>query len=184
MSVQLNSNDGMQFVVPKEICLIAHHIRDTLNMSDPDEELPTLDFPMINGPTLGTIVEFMNTYAKTPFAPIEKEGNFDQLPEYYNNLINNTKFVSQRTAAGVADSMNLEDIHGSNMSLMSLMIAADHLQLDCLTSLIAAKLLNAVRGKPLKQLYPLFGLPEDHVAKVEDVEKIREDYAYILSNEN
>jgi len=175
MSVQLNSNDGMQFIVPNENCLIAHHIRDTLNMSDPDEELPTLDFPMINGPTLGTIVEFMNTYAKTPFAPIDKkEGNFDHLPEYYINLINNTKFVSN----------NLEDIHGSDISLMSLMIAADHLNMDCLTSLIAAKLASAVRGKPLKQLYPLFGLPEDHVAKVEDVEKIREDYAYILSNEN
>ncbi len=174
MSVQLNSNDGMQFIVSKEQCIIAHHIRDTLNMSDPDEELPTFDFPMINGQNLGTIVEFMKMYAKEPFTPIEaplKEENttpFAGLPEYYCNLLNNTKIVSE----------NLEDIHGADMSLMSLMIAANHLQMDCLTDLIAAKLADTVRGKTMKQVFPLFGIPEDHMPKQEDIDKIREEYAY------
>lgn len=171
MSVQLNSNDGMQFIVSKEQCVIAHHIRDTLNMSDPDEELPTLDFPTINGANLGTIVEFMKMYAKKPFNPIEaplKEEPFAGLPEYYSNLLDNTKIVSE----------NLEDIYGADMSLMSLMIAANHMQMECLTDLIAAKLADTVRGKTMKQVFPLFGIPEDHVPKQEDIDKIREEYAY------
>ena len=176
MSVQLNSNDNMQFIVPKEHCVIAHHIRDTLNMSDPDEELPTLDFPNINGQNLGKLVEFMYMYAKEPFTPIEaplKEENknpFAGLPEYYSNLLNNTKLVSN----------NLEDIHGSDMSLMSLMISANYLQMECLVELIAAKLADTVRDKNMKQVFPLFGIPEDHVPKQEDIDKLREEYAYVL----
>ena len=171
MSVQLNSVDGHSFVVPKEICAISQHIQDTLDMSDQYEELPTLDLVQINGPNLEIIVNFMKEYHKNPFEPLTRETPYESIPEYYRSLLESTKLISD-------DGSTLEDV-----SLMNLMICANHLQMEPLTSLIAYNMAHLIKDKNLKERFALFGIPEDHVVNQEDVEKLKEEYSYAFEEE-
>lgn len=169
MSVQLNSNDGHSFVVPKEICHISQHIQDTLAMSDQYEELPTLDLVQINGLNLEIIVNFMKEYNKNPFKPLTRDTPYESIPEYYRNLLETLKLIG---------TPNVDDV-----SLMSLMICATSLQIEPLSSLIAYNMARLIKDKNLKQRFALFDIPEDHVVNQADVDKLREDYSYAFTNE-
>ncbi len=90
--IRLISNEGDSFDVPQEYCInVSDHIKNTLEMSA-DEELPTMDLPTINNATLRTVIQFMEEYAKEPFAPIAKplpkEGLHTILRTYYRDLLN------------------------------------------------------------------------------------------------
>ena len=171
MSVQLNSFDGHSFVIPKDICHISQHIQDTLDMSDQYEELPTLDLVQINGLNLEIIVNFMKEYHKNPFEPLTRETPYESIPEYYRNLLETTKLISENGST-------IDDV-----SLMNLMICANNLQIEPLTSLIAYNMARLIKDKNLKERFALFGIPEDHAVNQEDVEKLKEEYSYAFEEE-
>ena len=169
MSVQLNSNDGHSFVVPKELCAISQHIQDTLDISDQYEELPTMDLIQINGIMLEIIVNFMREYHSNPFETLTRDTPYDSIPAYYRNLLETLKLIG---------TPNVDDV-----SLMSLMICGTSLQIEPLSSLIAYNMARLIKDKNLKQRFALFDIPEDHVVNQADVEKLREDYSYAFTNE-
>lgn len=172
MSIQLNSIDGRSFLVSREVCGIAKHIQNTLNISDQDEELPVMDLMRIQGGNLEKIVEFMNEYHKNPFDTITKDTKYETLPAYYRNMLESTKLIT--------DAGDLSDV-----TLMNMMVGASSLEMDCLTSLIAFYMAHIIKDKPLRERYVIFGLPADHIADPEEVNKIRKEYAYAFkSNDN
>jgi hypothetical protein len=170
MSIQLNSIDGRSFLVSREVCGIAKHIQNTLNISDQDEELPVMDLMRIQGGNLEKIVEFMNEYHKNPFDTITKDTKYETLPAYYRNMLESTKLIT--------DAGDLSDV-----TLMNMMVGASSLEMDCLTSLIAYYMAYLIKDKPLRERYVIFGLPADHVADPEEVNKIRKEYAYVFKND-
>lgn len=171
MLIQLNSIDGHSFVISKEICGISQHIQNTLNISVPDEEMPIIDLVQLNGANLEIIVNFMKEYHQNPFATLTRETIYDTIPEYYRNLLETTKLIS--------DNGDLNDV-----SLMNLMVFASNLQIDCLSSLIAYNIAHLIRDKSHKQRFALFNIPEDHVVNQEDVDKLRDEYSYAFENTN
>ena len=167
MSVQLISNDGHSFVVPKELCAISQHIQDTLDISDQYEELPTMDLIQINGIMLEIIVNFMREYHSNPFETLTRDTPYDSIPPYYRNLLETVRLIGTPI----------------DVSLMSLMICATSLQIEPLSSLIAYNMARLIKDKNLKQRFALFDIPEDHVVNQADVDKLREDYSYAFTNE-
>ena len=171
MSIQLNSNDGHSFVIPKDICSISQHIKNTLDISDQYEELPVMDLVQISGANLEIIVNFMREYSTNPFPELTRTTQYDTIPEYYRQMLESTRLIT-----------NAGDL--SDVTLMNIMIGANSLEMDCLTSLIAYYMAHVIRDKPLRERYVLFGLPADHIAKPEDIDQIRKDYAYAFADNN
>ncbi len=172
MSIQLNSSDRHSFVVSKDICHVSKHIMNILDMSDPDEEHPEMDLITINGANLEIIVSFMKEYAVRPFDELTKDTNYDTIPEYYRKLLESTTLISE-----------MGDM--TDVTLMNLLIHAESLQINSLVSLIAYNIARLMRSKStIKDIYVMFGIPADHVPKQEDIDKIRNDYAYVLNEDS
>lgn len=173
-TVQLNSNNGHSFCLTESECAISSHIRETLNISDQYDEQPTLDLIQINGANLEIIVNFMKEHAKAPILESDpKSINLENLSENYKQMFTNIKMVSE----------NLQDIHGSDVSIVSLLIAANHLQIECLKSILIKMMISSIEGKTLKQMFAVFSIPEDTVVTPEEVEEIRQTYSYAFEEE-
>ncbi len=174
-NVQLTSNDGRSFTLSEEVCSISEHISNTLNISDPDEELPVLDIVQINGANMEVIVDFMRMYAANPIpTPLEKPVVFANLPKYATDLLDSLKMV-----AG-----NMKDLTNTEVSLMSLLYGANILQISILKQLLMAKLVDSVRNKNMRQLNALFGLPDDYTINHAELRDIQEKYAYAFETSN
>lgn len=173
-TVQLNSNNGHSFCLTESECAISNHICETLNISDQYDEQPTLDLIQINGANLEIIVNFMKEHAVRPILESNpKSINLENLSENYKQMFSNVKMVSE----------NLQDIHGSDVSIVSLLIAANHLQIESLQSILIKMMISSIEGKTLKQMFAVFSIPEDTVVTPEEVEEIRQTYSYAFEEE-
>lgn len=162
-NVQLISSDGISYVVPKSAALISEHIKQTLGISDPDEELPTLDLMNINSDHLEHLVNFMKLYDESPFN-VES----DNLPEYMNSILN-IKFITH------ADS--------GKLSLVSLLVAANNIQINVLKKIVMNKIFETMKGKTFYEIKQLFELPEDIVITSEEVNELRNQYSYLFEKD-
>jgi hypothetical protein len=158
------------FMVPYEVCCVSEHIKETLDISDQYDENPTFDLITINGGNLEVIVEFMKNYKETPFSPnFEKPVDFNNFPAYCNKLLKSHVFIYENGDPRV--------------SLTSILIAATTLKIESLQNLIIAMFVTSIENKNLKEMFALFGIPEDTVVTQEEVEQLQKEYAYAFEDE-
>jgi hypothetical protein len=180
--VRLNASDGTSIDVPVEVCTPSTHISQTLEMSA-EEELPILDFPTINGPTLRAIVAFMEEYLMEPFAPLPKtlpkEGLYSLIRPFFREFLA-CKMIFDGTSDPAVDT---EPIPEEKPSLVNLLEAANTLDIAPLKKLVVTKMADVTRGKNIKDMFKIFNIP-DHVPEWKDFEEIRQRHAYAFEDRN
>ncbi|KAJ3086889.1 suppressor of kinetochore protein mutant [Quaeritorhiza haematococci] len=150
--VKLNSSDGQEFTVAKEIAcqsvLIKNMIEDVGEAED-----QAIPLPNVNGPILSKVIEYATYHKDDPPPPPEDEAkpkSSDDIEEWDREFMN----VDQGT-------------------LFELILAANYLDMKGLLDLGCKTVANMIKGKSVEEIRKTFNIVNDFTP--EEEEQIRKE---------
>lgn len=183
--VILLDSGNREYHISRQTALYSGLFSDMLEDNDDDDAVPEIPAPIVDGPTMELVLEYMQHYASGEDTPTQLPAPLagkieDAVSDWEKGFL--AKLADERVEADVigagrfrSDSCAPRLTHGSNLLFPpTLTPIANYLNIPSLLSLVSAAIARRYAGSPPEVWREIFGLPDD--LSPEEVEKIEREY--------
>ncbi len=172
--VKLVANDGTEITVDKGLLQLSSYVRGYLAENIGESEVP---LPIINGPTLQKIVEYLQHYPSEPMKVLEKVRN--EITRFIESFTNIVIFLLQPLASNDFTSLLQQPFYSSFIDqftqeqLLEITRGANFMGISPLMDLCCAKIASFIRHRTPEEIRANLKLSNNFTKEQEN--KIREE---------
>jgi len=151
-NVKLKSSQGDVFVVEREVAVMSNLLKNMIEDSGPDEEIP---LPNVKSTILQKVIDYCKHHRDEPPEEIQKPLKSHVLTECGVTDWDNTFVTIEQEV------------------LFELILAANYLDIKCLLDLTCAKVASLIKGKTPEEIRQQFNIANDFTP--EEEAQVREE---------